>query len=92
MKVLVLGATGECMQSWATLTEGFIGLPIALAYARAGHIVYGTTRNAKGARQLAIHEIIPVVTPATEGHGSSTWLKLAESCDVGKYSSSHKTN
>jgi nucleoside-diphosphate-sugar epimerase len=73
MKVLVLGASG------------FIGLPVALAYARAGHIVYGTARDAKTARKLAIHEIIPVVTPATAGHGFSVWSKIAAEVDVSEY-------
>ncbi|BEI85911.1 hypothetical protein CcaverHIS002_0601980 [Cutaneotrichosporon cavernicola] len=70
MKVLVLGASG------------FIGLPVALAFARAGHIVYGTARDAKTARKLSIHEIIPFVTPATAGHGFSVWGKIAAEVDV----------
>lgn len=77
---------GKSRSFWTQpLTIGFIGLPVALAFARSGHIVYGTARNAKGARQLAIHEIVPVVTPASAGHGASIWAKLAEECDVGEY-------
>ncbi|KAJ8469811.1 hypothetical protein ONZ51_g8747 [Trametes cubensis] len=49
MRVLILGATG------------FIGLPVAQAFVRAGHIVYGQTRSAAKAKQLAAEEIIPVV-------------------------------
>ncbi|KAI0635891.1 NAD-P-binding protein [Trametes polyzona] len=49
MKVLILGATG------------FIGLPVAQAFVRAGHIVYGQTRSAAKAKQLAAEEIIPIV-------------------------------
>lgn len=66
--------------------SGFIGLPVALAFARAGHIVYGTARDAKAARKLAIHEIIPIVTPATAGHGFSVWSKIAVDVDVGESS------
>lgn len=69
---------------WTTLTPGFIGLPVALAYSRAGHIVYGTARDAKAARKLAIHEIIPIVTPATAGHGFCVWSKIAAEVDVGE--------
>ncbi|KAI1797155.1 NAD(P)-binding protein [Ganoderma leucocontextum] len=49
MKVLILGATG------------FIGLPIAQAFVRAGHVVYGQTRSEEKAKQLVAEEIIPVV-------------------------------
>ncbi|KAI0714259.1 NAD(P)-binding protein [Cerioporus squamosus] len=49
MKVLILGATG------------FIGLPAAQAFVRAGHVVYGQTRSAAKAKQLVGEEIIPVV-------------------------------
>ncbi|KAL1411505.1 hypothetical protein Q8F55_002466 [Vanrija albida] len=71
MKVLVLGATG------------FIGLPVALTLSRAGHVVYGTTRDAKAARKLlAQNEIHPLlVTLATE-RGDSVWGKIAAEVDV----------
>ncbi|CDO75541.1 hypothetical protein BN946_scf184883.g3 [Trametes cinnabarina] len=49
MKVLILGATG------------FIGLPVAQAFVRAGHVVYGQTRSAAKGKQLAAEEIIPIV-------------------------------
>lgn len=68
-----------------SLTPGFIGLPVALAYARAGHIVYGTTRDQKAARQLAKHEIVPLVTPANGAHGHAVWGKIAHDIDIGEY-------
>ncbi|KAI0796230.1 hypothetical protein C8Q75DRAFT_803266 [Abortiporus biennis] len=49
MRVLVLGATG------------FIGLPVAQALVRAGHVVHGLTRTAEKARQLQADEVIPIV-------------------------------
>ncbi|KAF9643435.1 NAD(P)-binding protein [Thelephora ganbajun] len=49
MKVIILGATGA------------IGLPIARAFLRAGHIVYGQTRSESKAKQLATEEITPIV-------------------------------
>jgi nucleoside-diphosphate-sugar epimerase len=49
MKVIVFGATG------------FIGHEIALALARAGHTVIGTTRSAESAKKLESEEIIPKV-------------------------------
>lgn len=36
--------------------SGFIGLPVARAFVRAGHIVYGLTRSEKKAKQLAAEE------------------------------------
>ncbi|RDX57332.1 NAD(P)-binding protein [Lentinus brumalis] len=49
MKILILGATG------------FIGLPAAQAFVRAGHVVYGQTRSAAKAKQLVAEEITPVI-------------------------------
>jgi len=49
MKVLILGASG------------FIGLPIAQAFSRNGHEVYGSTRSQAKAAILAAEEIIPLV-------------------------------
>nr|VWO95536.1 Uncharacterized protein [Ganoderma boninense] len=54
MKVLIIGATG------------FIGLPVAQAFVRAGHIVYGQTRSEEKAKQLAAQEIIPIVCGPTD--------------------------
>lgn len=54
MKVLIIGATG------------FIGLPVAQAFVRAGHIVYGQTRSEEKARQLVAEEIIPIVCGPTD--------------------------
>ncbi|KAI0796229.1 hypothetical protein C8Q75DRAFT_367719 [Abortiporus biennis] len=49
MRVLLLGATG------------FIGLPVAQALVRAGHIVHGLTHNPAKAKQLQADEVIPIV-------------------------------
>ncbi|GBE79401.1 NAD(P)-binding protein [Sparassis latifolia] len=67
MKVLILGASG------------FIGFPVAQAFVRAGHIVYGITRSETKARQLAAEEIIPIVG---DGNDRSTWLPLVATLDV----------
>lgn len=69
MRVLVLGATG------------FIGFPAAQAFARAGHIVYGLTRNAAKSKSLAAEEIIPIVGDPAE---PSQWLtkSLVSTLDV----------
>jgi len=49
MKVLVLGATGV------------IGGPVAQAFTRNGHEVYGSTRSATNTRDLQTKEITPLV-------------------------------
>ncbi|OBZ68780.1 hypothetical protein A0H81_11340 [Grifola frondosa] len=67
MKVLVLGASG------------FIGLPVAQAFVRAGHIVYGQTRSAEKAKQLAAEEIIPVVA---EVENTAAYLPLVATLDA----------
>ncbi|KAF9787352.1 hypothetical protein BJ322DRAFT_719017 [Thelephora terrestris] len=54
MKVIILGVTGT------------IGFPIAQAFLRAGHIVYGQTRSESTVRQLATEEIIPIVCDPTD--------------------------
>jgi len=70
MKVLIFGATG------------FIGNPAAKAFARAGHIVYGTTRSEKSARALAEEEIVPVVCDPATPEGIKVFSSIAEACDV----------
>ncbi len=46
-----------CLLTTSLLSAtGFIGLPIAQAFVRAGHIVYGQTRSAAKAKQLAAEE------------------------------------
>ncbi|KAI0719254.1 NAD(P)-binding protein [Cerioporus squamosus] len=67
MKILILGATG------------FIGLPAAQALIRAGHVVYGQTRFASKARQLAMEEIIPIVADLKD---TTAYLHLVSSLDV----------
>ncbi|EMD40021.1 hypothetical protein CERSUDRAFT_150918 [Gelatoporia subvermispora B] len=67
MKVIVLGASG------------FIGLPAAQALVRAGHIVYGVTRSASKAKQLAAEEIIPVVANYDD---ISAWGNLIATVDA----------
>lgn len=66
MKVLILGASG------------FIGFPAAQALTRAGHIVYGQTRSAQKAKQLAAEEIIPIMAEPV----SPKWLNLVPTLDV----------
>lgn len=58
--------------------SGFIGFPAAQALARAGHIVYGQTRSAQKAKQLAAEEIIPVIAEPV----SPKWLSLVPTLDV----------
>jgi len=70
MLVLVLGASG------------FIGLPVAQALVRAGHVVYGVTRSAQKAKRLAAEEIIPVVADVNESEDWPTFLKYAPKLDV----------
>ncbi|WVW78386.1 hypothetical protein I302_100340 [Kwoniella bestiolae CBS 10118] len=71
MKVFILGATG------------FLGLPAAEAFVRAGHIVYGTTRSERSAAEkLAPNEIIPIVADPYSDEGKKVWGKIAAQCDV----------
>ncbi|KAH9942891.1 NAD(P)-binding protein [Amylocystis lapponica] len=67
MRVIVLGATG------------FIGLPVAQAFVRAGHIVYGVTRSASKAKALAAEEIIPVVGDYND---TAVWTPLVAKLDA----------
>ncbi|TFY62470.1 hypothetical protein EVJ58_g3846 [Rhodofomes roseus] len=67
MKVLVVGASG------------FIGLPVAQALVRAGHVVYGVTRSESKAKALAAEEIIPIVAPVED---PSIWLPQVATLDV----------
>ncbi len=48
---------------------GFIGFPAAQAFVRAGHIVYGQTRSAAKAKQLAAEESWYPRTKASIGIG-----------------------
>lgn len=67
MKVLIIGASG------------FIGLPMARAFVRAGHIVYGVTRSETKAEQLAAEEVIPVVADSAT---PAVWYPLVATLDV----------
>ncbi|OBZ68987.1 hypothetical protein A0H81_11336 [Grifola frondosa] len=67
MKVLVFGASG------------FAGLPVAQAFVRAGHIVYGQTRSAEKAKLLAAEEIIPVVA---EVENTAAYVSLIATVDA----------
>ncbi|KAI0671698.1 NAD-P-binding protein [Trametes maxima] len=67
MKVLILGATG------------FIGFPMAQAFVRAGHVVYGQTRSSDKAKQLAAEEITPIVAEVTD---TAAYLPLVASLDA----------
>jgi nucleoside-diphosphate-sugar epimerase len=67
MKVIVLGASG------------YIGFPVAQAFVRAGHIVYGQTRSTSKAKQLAVEEIIPIIGEATN---IEPWQSLLATADV----------
>jgi nucleoside-diphosphate-sugar epimerase len=67
MKVVVLGASG------------FIGFPVAQAFVRAGHIVYGLTRSASKAKQLAAEEIVPIICDATD---IQSWQSLITTADA----------
>jgi len=79
MKVLILGASG------------FIGNAAALAFVRAGHIVYGQTRSSKTAQKLAADEIIPVVCDPHSSEGKTVWGKIAAQADVGTSQSAFTT-
>ncbi|TDL25805.1 NAD-binding protein [Rickenella mellea] len=67
MKVLVLGATG------------FLGFPVAQAFVRSGHEVWGQTRSQSKAKLLASEEIIPLIADPSNG---SAWTEAAEKVDV----------
>jgi len=71
MKVLVLGSTG------------FIGSPVALAFVRAGHIVYGQSRSSIAANRLAVDEIVPVICDPHSEDGKKVWGERATQVDVG---------
>jgi len=69
MKVLILGATG------------FIGLPVAQAFVRNGHEVYGSTRSSSKSSLLASSEIIPLV--GTAWHALAPLFELIIDCASG---------
>jgi nucleoside-diphosphate-sugar epimerase len=67
MKVFITGATG------------FIGFPVALAFRRAGHDVFGLARTDAKAALLARNEIHPVRGTLQE---TASWLPAAGACSV----------
>ncbi|KAF8551936.1 NAD(P)-binding protein [Imleria badia] len=67
MKVLVFGASG------------FIGLSVAQALSRGGHIVYGVTRSEAKAKQLAANEVFPIIGAPTD---TDAWAHLIPTIDV----------
>jgi len=67
VKVLVLGATG------------FIGGPVAHAFAARGYTVYGLTRSKDKAKQLQQNEITPIIG---EAQNAEAWRKCAEECSI----------
>jgi nucleoside-diphosphate-sugar epimerase len=66
MKVIILGASG------------YIGFPVAQAFVRAGHVVYGQTRSASKAKQFAAEEIIPIVGETTDIQSWQSHLATAD--------------
>jgi nucleoside-diphosphate-sugar epimerase len=67
MKVFITGATG------------YIGNSVAQAFRRAGHKVYGLTRNAEKGKLLIKNEIVPVIGSM---QNPSSYNKIASECDV----------
>lgn len=72
MKVIVFGATG------------FIGSAVAEAFARAGHITYGTSRSSASAPELAKNEIVPLICDPVTDEGKKVWGPIASTADVGE--------
>jgi len=66
------------------LMIGFIGLPAAQAFVRAGHIVYGQTRSEQSTGDLVKEEIIPVVLDPGSDEGVEAFVKVAKDVDVGE--------
>ncbi|THG92554.1 hypothetical protein EW145_g8676, partial [Phellinidium pouzarii] len=70
MKVFIFGATG------------FIGLPVAQAFVRNGHEIFGQTRSASKAKLLESEEIIPVIADPEK---SEEWVSYVEKADVANH-------
>ncbi|KAM0751470.1 NAD(P)-binding protein [Meredithblackwellia eburnea MCA 4105] len=66
MKVLVFGASG------------YLGLPIAQSFVRAGHTVIGQTRSKSNAHKLASEEIVPLIAEPAD---PSTWHHIIPQVD-----------
>ncbi|EDR11906.1 uncharacterized protein LACBIDRAFT_313829 [Laccaria bicolor S238N-H82] len=58
--------------------SGFIGLPVAQAFVRAGHVVYGLTRSQAKAKLFSVEEIIPVIGELDK---PESWLQLIPTLD-----------
>ncbi|NIV71376.1 MAG: NAD-dependent epimerase/dehydratase family protein, partial [Calditrichae bacterium] len=67
MKVFITGATG------------YIGFNVARAFRRAGHQVWGLTRNENKGKLLAQQEIQPVIGNMQQ---PESFAEIAENCDV----------
>ncbi|EIW71209.1 hypothetical protein TREMEDRAFT_60142 [Tremella mesenterica DSM 1558] len=70
MKVLVLGASG------------FIGNAVTLAFVRAGHIVYGQTRDPAVGKELSKEEVIPILCDPYTDEGKDVYAPIAKQVDV----------
>jgi len=58
---------------------GLIGEFVARAFRRHGYTVYGLVRKQEQAKQLRLHEVIPVIGDATD---SATWKEYVEKSQV----------
>ncbi|KAG8908767.1 hypothetical protein FRB99_003005 [Tulasnella sp. 403] len=67
MKVLLFGSTG------------YVALPIAKAFLRAGHDVVGQTRSQNSTKTLEAEEIFPLVADPAD---ASTWRDVVKDVDV----------
>ena len=67
------------MRVFVTGASGYVGFAVATAFRRAGHDVYGLTRTAAKAPQLARQEIRPVIGDIGD---PKSYADTAEGCSV----------
>jgi nucleoside-diphosphate-sugar epimerase len=67
------------MNVFITGATGYIGFNVAMAYRRAGHTVWGLTRNEEKAHILRRHEIAPVIGSMQKPDG---WAVAARNCSL----------
>lgn len=67
------------MKTFITGATGYVGFNVAMAYRRAGHEVWGLTRNEEKARILARHEVRPVMGRMQE---PDRWRDAAAGCVI----------